>query len=316
MQYKGIIDAINKATTIAVISHINPDGDTTGSGLALYKALQMYGKKPYIFCDNEISGKIEQLPLTDRFNSEYQNKYDISIAVDCADKERLGDSISEFNKGKIKIVIDHHKTNARFGDLNYIVPNASATAEIMYNIVRELNCIDSTVARLLYSGLVTDSGGFTYSSVTPETMRVAGELLKYDINAHEICEHFLKKIRYNVFKLKTKVLNNAEFYENNKIGIITFRMKDFEDTDTDSSCTDGIINNIRDIDGVLIAVSIAEVKDKSFKVSFRTGEEIDSSRMAMVFGGGGHKNAAGCRISGYYEDVLDKILKVTRDEIC
>lgn len=316
MQYTNVINAIKKAQTIAIISHINPDGDTVGSSLAIYKALKMYGKTPYIFCDDEITGKISVLSGAENYNKESLPKYDLSISVDCADMERMGNSIFEYKKGRQKMDIDHHKTNCKYGDINLVEHTAAATAQIVAKLLDEMGLLNDEIAKLLYSGLVTDSGGFTFSNVTPETMVVASMLLKYDIKAYEICEHFLKKTKLEVFKLKSKVLEKAKFYDENTIGIITFLQKDFDETNTDSSNTDGIINNIINIENIKVAVSISEVGKMNYKVSFRTGEDVDSSRIAMVFGGGGHKNAAGCRISGYYEDVVDKILKAVRDEIC
>lgn len=316
MDYQNIIKEIKKANTIAIISHINPDGDTVGSALAIFTALKMYGKKPYIFCDDEIAGKISILPEVENYNTDKLDRYDLAIAVDCADIERLGYSVSEFKKGRRKMVIDHHKTNRKFGDINLLDINAAATAQIATFLLDEMGLLNETIAKLLYSGLVTDSGGFSFSSVTSETMRAAGILLRYDIEAHKISEHFLKKIKFNVYKLKARVLENAKFYDDNTIGIISFLKADFDATGTDTNCTEGIINNIINVIGVKVAVSISEVAGKNFKISVRTGDEVDSSKIALMFGGGGHKNAAGFRLNGYYEDVVERILKAVRDEIC
>lgn len=316
MNYQEAISEIKKANTIAIISHINPDGDTVGSSLAIYKAVEMYGKKPYIFCDDAIAGKISVLDGKEKYNIEYLKKYDLAIAVDCADMERMGCSISEFRKAKRKMVIDHHKTNNKYGDVNLLDINSAATAQITTFLLNEMGLLNEDIAKLLYSGLVTDSGGFSFSSVTAETMRAAGILLKYDIKAHEICEHFMKKIKFDVYKLKSRVLNNAKFYDNNTIGIITFTQKDFDETNTDTSCTEGIITNIINIIGVKVALAISEVSNLNYKISIRTGEEVDASKIALVFGGGGHKNAAGLRLNGFYEDILEKLLKAVRDEIC
>lgn len=316
MNYQNIIKEINNANTIAIVSHINPDGDTVGSSLAIYKALKMYGKKPYIFCDDPIEGKISVLSGAECYNKESLDKYDLSIAVDCADIERLGYSYKEFKKGRRKLDIDHHKTNNKYGDVNCVDITAAATAQIATFLLDEMQLLNEKIAKLLFCGLVTDSGGFSFSNVTAETMRAAGILLQYDIKGYEIFEHFLKKINMNVYKLKTRVLEGAKFFDDNTIGIITFRQIDFEKTGTTTANTEGIINNIININGIKVAVAISEVGDKNFKISIRTGEEVDSSRIALVFGGGGHKNAAGFRLNGYYEDVLDKILKAVRDEIC
>lgn len=316
MNFQEAISEIKKANTIAIISHINPDGDTVGSSLAIYKAIEMYGKKPYIFCDDPIAGKISVLEGKENYNKETLKKYDLAIAVDCADMERMGASISEFRKARRKMVIDHHKTNCRYGDINLLDINSAATAQVTTFLLDEMGLLNESIARLLYSGLVTDSGGFSFSSVTADTMKAASILLKFDIKAHEICEHFMKKIKYDVYRLKSKVLNNAKFYDNNTIGIITFTQKDFAETNTDTTCTEGIITNIINIIGVKVAVAISEVGKMNYKVSIRTGEDVDSSKIALMFGGGGHKNAAGLRINGFYEDVVEKLLKAVRDEIC
>lgn len=316
MNFIDAIKEIKRANDIAIISHINPDGDTVGTSLAIYKALKMCGKKPYIFCDDKIVGKISILSGNENYNKESLDKYDLSIAVDCADIERMGCSYSEFKKGRRKMVIDHHKTNNRYGDINLLDVNSAATAQIATFLLDEMKLLNADIAKLLYSGLVTDSGGFSFSSVTADTMKAGSVLLNFDIKAHEICEHFMKKIKYNVYELKSRVLNNAKFYDDNTIGIITFKKEDFEATNTDNTCTEGIITNIINIIGVKVALSISEVGSKSYKVSIRTGEDVDSSKIALVFGGGGHKNAAGLRLSGYYEDVVERLLKAVRDEIC
>ncbi len=316
MDYQNVILEIKRAKTIAIISHVNPDGDTVGSSLAIFKALEMYGKKPYIFCDDPISGKISILAGVENYNKDRADKYDLSIAVDCADMERMGNSIAEFKRGRRKMVIDHHKTNRKYGDVNLLDINAAASAQVVTFLLDEMGLLNEEIAKLLYSGLVTDSGGFSFSSVTTETMIAASKLLKFDIKAHEINEHFLKKIKMNIYKLKARVLEKAKFYDNNSIGIITFMQSDFDATGTDTTCTEGIINNIINVIGIKVAVAISEVGDKNFKVSVRTGDDVDSSKIALVFGGGGHKNAAGFRVNGFYEDVEEKILKAVRDEIC
>lgn len=316
MDYQNVISEIKRAKTIAIISHVNPDGDTVGSSLAIFKALEMYGKKPYIFCDDPISGKISILAGAENYNKDRADKYDLSIAVDCADMERMGNSIVEFKRGRRKMVIDHHKTNRKYGDINLLDINAAASAQVVTFLLDEMGLLNEEIAKLLYSGLVTDSGGFSFSSVTTETMIAASKLLKFDIKAHEINEHFLKKIKMNIYKLKARVLEKAKFYDNNSIGIITFMQSDFDATGTDTTCTEGIINNIINVIGIKVAVAISEVGDKNFKVSVRTGDDVDSSKIALVFGGGGHKNAAGFRVNGFYEDVEEKILKAVRDEIC
>jgi phosphoesterase RecJ-like protein len=319
--YEDFIKAIDKSNSICIISHQNPDGDTCGSSLALYRALKLYGKTQVgIFCDSDIRESLKVLDGIDEYNKCEIAKFDMAIACDCAEKERMGEYYALFSKAKYRADIDHHKTNDFYGNINYVEAGVSATCEVMYKIIKALDeikpCLDDTVAKLLYSGLVTDSGGFTFSSVSSQTHKIASQLIKYNFSASAICEHFLKSVSINTFKLRARVLSNAKFFEDNKIGIIVFNKEDFESTGTSGNDTEGAINYIRDIDGVEIAVAISHTdKANSYKISIRTSDRVDASKIAMTFGGGGHKNAAGGRLSGFLEDVKDKLLKACRDEL-
>ena len=319
--YEDFIKAVNSSETIAIISHQNPDGDTCGSALALYRALKLYGKeKVYIFCDSNIKNSLKVLDGSEHYNECEVSKCDLAIACDCADMDRMGKYLELFNKARIRVDIDHHKTNSRYGSINFIEAGISATCEVMYKIIKALDeahhCLDDTVAKLLYSGLVTDSGGFTFSSVSSQTHFIASELIKYDFSASDICEYFLKTVPMNTFLLRARVLSLAKFYENGKIGLIVFTQEDFDATNTSAENTEGAINFIRDVEGVEIAVAITQTPNpNNFKISVRTSDNVDSTRITMFFGGGGHKNAAGCRISGFLEDVKDKVLKACRDEL-
>ncbi|MDE5755855.1 MAG: bifunctional oligoribonuclease/PAP phosphatase NrnA [Clostridia bacterium] len=319
--YEEFIKAVDNSNTICLMSHQNPDGDTCGSALALYRALKLYGKEQvYIYCDGVFRNSLLVLEGIDEYNMTQIDKCDLAIACDCAEYDRMGAYLNLFNKAKIRVDIDHHKTNSRYGNINLIEPGVSATCEVMYKIIKAMDekkpCLDDTVAKLLYSGLVTDSGGFTFSSVSNQTHEIASKLIKYNFSASDICEHFLKSVSLNVFNLRMRVLSKAKFYQDGKIGMIYFSQEDFIETDTAPEDTEGAINYIRDIDTVEVAVAITQTKQSnSYKVSIRTSDRVDSSRIAEVFGGGGHRNAAGCRVSGFFEDVKDKILKACVDEL-
>ena len=319
--YREFINAVDKSNTICLISHQNPDGDTCSSALALFRALRLYGKEQvYLFCDSTFRDSLSVLDGIDLYNITQVEKCDLAIACDCAEYDRMGNYLNLFNKAKFKVNIDHHKTNSRYGNINIIEAGVSAACEVMYKVIKAMDdikpCIDDTVAKLLYSGLVTDSGGFTFSSVSHQTHEIASQLIKYNFSASDICEHFLKSVSLNVFNLRMRVLSKAKFFEDNKIGMIFFMQDDFSATDTTADDTEGTINYIRDIDTVEVAVAITQTKqNNSYKVSIRTSDRVDASAIASVFGGGGHKNAAGCRVSGFFEDVKDKLLKACKDEL-
>lgn len=318
--YRDFINAVQKANIVSIISHQNPDGDTCGSALALYRALKLFGKQVYIYCDSVIKDSLTVLKGYENYNASEAVKCDLAIACDCADADRMGVYLDMYKKARIKVDIDHHKTNNNYGNINIIEAGVSATCEVMYKVIKALDevkpCFDDTVAELLYSGLVTDSGGFTFSSVSSQTHAIASELKKYNFDSSAICEHFLKNVPFNTFRLRARVWSQAKFFCDNKIGMIVFTQQDFKETSTYPDNTEGAINFIRDIEGVEVAVAITELESKnSFKVSIRTSDRVDASRITMIFGGGGHKNAAGCRISGFFEDVKDKLIKACRDEL-
>lgn len=318
--YRDFINAVQKANIVSIISHQNPDGDTCGSALALYRALKLFGKQVYIYCDSVIKDSLTVLKGYENYNASETVKCDLAIACDCADADRMGVYLDMYKKARIKVDIDHHKTNNNYGNINIIEAGVSATCEVMYKVIKALDevkpCFDDTVAELLYSGLVTDSGGFTFSSVSSQTHAIASELKKYNFDSSAICEHFLKNVPFNTFRLRARVWSQAKFFCDNKIGMIVFTQQDFKETSTCPDNTEGAINYIRDIEGVEVAVAITELESKnSFKVSIRTSDRVDASRITMIFGGGGHKNAAGCRISGFFEDVKDKLIKACRDEL-
>ena len=319
--YEEFIKAVDKSDSICLISHQNPDGDTCGSALALYRALKLYGKShAYIYCDSVFRNSLLVLEGIEDYNKLQVDKCDLAISCDCAESDRMGGYLNLFNKAKISVNIDHHKTNSKYGKINIIEPGVSATCEVMYKIIKAMDeikpCLDNVVAKLLYSGLVTDSGGFTFSNVSNQTHEIASKLIEYDFSASDICEHFLKTVSMPVFNLRMRVLSNAKFFQDGKIGMIYFSQEDFLATNTAPEDTEGAINYIRDIDSVEVAVAITQTRQSnSYKVSIRTGDKADASRIACVFGGGGHKNAAGCRVSGFFEDVKDKVIKACSDEL-
>ena len=317
-QIEKFLTAIDKARTIALFSHVNPDGDTCGSALALYRALKTYGKQPYVFCDGVFNDKLKYLDGLDDYNKHEFSPCDLAIAVDCADDGRLGAYDRAYYSCRYGIFVDHHISRGKRGDLNIVETDAAATAEVVFDLISAMDkrkkCMDDVIAKLLYCALVTDTGGFSFSSVTQKTLLTAASLIVYDFKANEIFNNFMKLVDYSVFNLRNRVLSATKLYDNGAIAGIFFKKEDFEATGTTEADTEGIINNILNISVVKIAFSITETKgDMQYKVSFRTVDGVDANEIAGIFGGGGHKNAAGCRVSGFFEDVKDKILKACRD---
>ena len=319
--FENIIDDIAKSNSILIISHINPDGDTCGSALSLYAALKALNKDVCVACDSDFNRKLSILPNFDQYNKFDENKkFDLYIAVDCSDEQRLGKYQKAFLKAKKSICIDHHSTNTKFANKNIVDPNAAANCEIMYRVLTELDsiypCLSKDVGICLYSGIVTDSGNFMNSSTTHVTKQIANEVeMRFDVDTASIVQHFMNETTIDVFNLKTRVLAKAKFYENNTIGVIYFSQEDFKATGTSHVDTEGIITAIRNIDTIRIAVAVTQMSETNYKVSLRSLPECRVDRLANSFGGGGHPAAAGFALQGNYYDVMEKILKACKDYV-
>ena len=314
-RYSQIIRMINRANDVAVYCHTNPDGDTLSGALALYTALKKQGKQVSIYCDMPVPDKYRVLKNSSDISFPHKGTHELAIAVDCAGIDRLGQCMRSFLSSKAQIAIDHHKSFARFAEICLVDGEASACAQIIYKLLKQMKAIDKDVASLLFAGIVTDSGCFAYSSVTEETHVIASELLSYGIDGSDIIYDVFRSTDLNKFRLKCRVLDKAKFFEDGKIAIITFTKNDFEATGTDTADTEGIISELIAIRNVQVAYALAEVGERSFKLSIRTKSAVDAAEIAMTMGGGGHLAAAGCRINGYLEDVIEKIVKLAKDRL-
>ncbi len=317
--YERITKKLFSAETIALFMHINPDGDCVGSSLALYHYLKNLGKDVYVFAEEkgDIRENLSFLPSIEVINSRSLKRYDLGIAVDCGAASRMGKVPSGifFTKCDDLACFDHHATSEPFVD-DLIFENVAATCQILYKFMVEndATAIDRNVALCLYTGMVTDSGAFSFSNTTEETLEIASKLLKYGINGPEIIFKVMKEERREVFALKARTLANAQFFLDGRVGLITFLQDDFKTTGTTPKDTEGIINNIVNIKGVKLAISISEMAEcTAFKVGIRSKDGADAGKFAAKFGGGGHFNASGCRIYATFTETVDKLLKAAEE---
>jgi len=319
--YDKAIDLMKKCKNAAVFMHTSPDGDAVGSCLAVFAFLKKIGKIVHCFSEDTlrpVGDKLSFLPFTSEFNKENLKAYDLAIAVDCGDFSRLGTNCGKlFKDAKKTLLIDHHLGNVGFADVNIIQTNAASTTQIIYDILEQFNekLIDSQIADLLYAGLLMDSGSFIFPSTSARTFEVAANLLKKGADSAGLAQILMRDTEYKVFRLKSNILYNAKFFEGGTIGLININLKDLADTNTENEHTEGFINEIINIESVKVAVSVIEIKKMAYKVSFRSKNNISAEACARCFGGGGHKYAAGCKIFGYLEDVIDKILVAVKDVI-
>ncbi len=310
-----IIKKINRANDIALYCHTNPDGDALGSMLALYHALKKKGKQVCAYCDTPVPQKYQYLYGAEDIQFPQKRTHELAISLDSSDLDRLGQCMKSYLSARYQIAIDHHKSFARFADLCLVDANAAACAQIVFKLIKEMKLLDDQIAKLIFTGIVTDSGCFAFSSVTKQTHQIACELMDYNFDKAQAIYDAYRSTTHNRFMLKARVLAKAKFFCDQQIGLIVFSNEDFVATNTSSEHTEGIIAEIIDIDSVKVGYAISQVGDKNFKLSIRTKDCVDSAEIASLYGGGGHRNAAGCRINGYLEDIIERLVKIASDRI-
>ena len=302
-------EMIKKSKSIAIFCHTNPDGDTLGSAAALFLAIKATGKGCGIFCDSKTPEKYLEIPGIDALMMSPKDDFDLLIAIDCAENSRLGDNERYFVRHSNTINIDHHYTNNKFAKVN-ILDNTSSTAEIVLNLLLELNVkITKDIATGLFVGITTDTGSFQHGNTDNRTFIAAAKLAEIGIDIAGIGFTYFKNMSFVRTKLLGKVLSRVRMYHDNKIALIYTLKSDFEELNVNNASTEGFIDYAIGITGTEVGVSICQQEQNVYKVSFRGKDSIDVSKIANDFGGGGHKPAAGCIVSGLFEDVIDKIVR-------
>ncbi|TCO79898.1 DHH family phosphoesterase [Marinisporobacter balticus] len=307
----------HKAHNILILPHILPDGDTIGSSIALYLALEKIGKHPHIFLKETVPDNIKFLSNGNIYNRvDKYFQFDLVVSIDCSDIGRLGDRESYIDKAKCSLNIDHHVTNTYFADYNLVDPKAAATGEIIYFLINSLGIsITKDMATCLYTAISTDTGSFKYDNTTHQTHSIAAILLEKNIDLNFITtEIYQNKPIYKV-KLLIEVLNTLEFYCENKVVILCIMKEHIEKTGAKLEDTEGFIEYARDIDGVEVGVLLKEMDQGQIKVGFRAKYDVDVSKIAKVFDGGGHKKASGCTIHDSIENAKRIIINSIKNHL-
>ncbi|MDD3237847.1 MAG: bifunctional oligoribonuclease/PAP phosphatase NrnA [Candidatus Gastranaerophilales bacterium] len=312
---KDFEGAIKKAKEIVIFSHVNPDGDTLSTNLALANVLQNIYKKENITC--VYAGKLpaiyDFLPDFDKLinidSLNFEKKYDLVICVDVAAKDRIMNGTDIFDKAEKTINIDHHKTNKGYADFNYIDAKACSAGQVLYDIFEELNIeITKDLAVLFYTSIMTDTGGFKYENTSVKTLNTAAVLLEKGANPCDIYRHCYESKPQEMVQFQAFAISNAIYTHGGKVAhtIITKEMmKKFNATD---DFTDGISEALRTIRTVEISMVLKENSQGNTKVSLRS-KNVDITKITAVFDGGGHQFAAGCTIKKPAKIAINKLLE-------
>lgn len=309
---KQVAIELEKVPEAALFSHVHPDGDSLGSMLALGLALERLGKKIYLYNAGPIPESLKFLPGIDRITDVLpQELPETIILIDCAEFDRV-----EFNglsrddlSGKRILNIDHHISNDYFGTINWVDPEAAATGEMVYRLVRKLGIkICKDIAVNLYTAIITDTGRFSFSNTTPKSFKIAAELVKTGIDLVHINNILFEEKSLAQTRLLYKALSNLELLHGGIIAIITLSKNDFETSGAEENLSEGLVNYARNIEKVEAAALLKEIDYSDIKVSFRSNSWLDVNKVAQKLGGGGHVRASGCTINLPFEEAKQKVI--------
>lgn len=307
-QFSPVIDALSKAGSVLMTVHIGPDGDALGSMLALKHGLVKHYpgiKKIDCYVDGPVAQLFEVIPGVDEVQSvtseaQITTGYDVAICVDCGSGDRLGVIEPHFAKAGISINIDHHVSNENFAGINVVLTKAAASGEVVAMLLDEMGCaIDADIAACLYITLVTDTGGFKFSNTTGYTHQLAGRCIEQGIDHEKIYKQVYEQIPLPQANLRAQCLLDAEFSYNGKLAwtVVTKALRD--KLGAKEEHTDGIVDNLRQVDTTELCVVFKETDTGEVKASLRSdNNQFDLTPVVQKFGGGGHKMAAGCTMAG------------------
>lgn len=304
MTLQQVCQFLKKHDRYIILTHISPDGDTLGSAYALALGLESIGKKAYVVCNDEIPRKYDYFVKAAALKPI---DYKTIVAVDVADASLLGPLLDEYSD-KIQLNIDHHISNKRYAKNLYLDAEASATAECIFDIFKKMHIkITPIIASALYTGISTDTGCFKYSNVTSKTHRIAASLYECGIDAAEINHMMFDTKSKNRLSLEKMVLESAEYYFNDKCIVLTVTTQMQKESGCEKSDLEGVAVISRSVEGILAGVSIKQTSEDKYKISLRTYPPLDASNICSQFGGGGHRNAAGCVLTGSLDEVKAQI---------
>ncbi len=312
-----IARALREHERFVVVTHENPDGDALGSMLAITLALRQIGKDVAMFLwgDKELPHDLAFLPLDGLLRTLPDDTGErVLVAVDCAKADRIGtdpdpDPLSE---AQFVLNIDHHHDNTRFGDLNLVVADASSTGEVLRDVIAEIGAeITPEIAEPLYVALVTDTGRFQYSNTTPKSLRLAADLIEAGADAHAVFREVYESVEFAKLKLLARALDRAQVLEGGRIVFSSLRRNDFEDVGAAEPYSEGIIDSLRAVEGAELAALIREplrADGPAHRVSLRASkDELDVSAIARMFGGGGHRQAAGFSSDASVAEIMELV---------
>ena len=306
----NLFEEVKDARTIGIGGHVRPDGDCVGAVMGLY----LYLKK--ICPGAEIEVLLEKPAdifscirgvneIHTDFTTQVEN-FDVFFALDTA-KDRLGEGEKYFDGAKKKINIDHHVSNGGSGDVNYIMPGASSTSELVYDLIEDKSALDEEIAKALYIGIIHDTGVFQYSNTSPSTLKAAAELISYGLDFSRLIEETFYEKTYIQNQILGRALLESILFMNGKCVVSMLDKRTMNFYQAQPHDLDGIVSQLRNTKGVECAIFMYQTDVMEYKVSLRSGGGVDVAKVAEFFGGGGHTRAAGATMRGTFHDLVNNL---------
>jgi len=315
--FDAIIKGIEKYNGFSILTHVSPDGDTLGAALALQLLLEDMGKSAEVVCEEPVPHIYRYLPNAGRVVLPTSAKgYECAVAVDCADAQRFKKADFIFKNAAFTMVIDHHFTNKGYADVNLIKADAAAACEIVCELYGRMDKpIGHDAAVCLYTGIVTDTGNLTYSNTTANCIRIVADLYESGLNITEVNRCIYRTVPYSKTRVQGYVMANMQLEDDGAIGIATLTVAQMDMFNATGEDCEGIVDQVRDVECVRVAVFIREGRDGTFKVSMRSKECCDVGKIAKQYGGGGHEAAAGYTSTESLSGTLANVLAAVRAEL-
>ena len=318
-KFEQIGQALREGGRFAVLSHVRPDGDALGSQLALGLSLKRLGKDVRIWNEEGMLEKYSFLPSANLLTKPPADPedVDVAIALDTAIQNRLGTALPAVRSAKVWINIDHHPSNPGYGDLVYINPKAPATGQILFELIRsEKLPIDAAIAENLYVAISTDTGSFQYPNTTARTFEMAAELVRAGVDVGRVSQLTYENYPRRRAELLRDLLGTMRFEANDRVASFSLSLATAKKLGVLPEDNEGLIDHLRAIHGIIVAVFFEELADGKVRVSMRSkNEKVNVCAICEKFGGGGHVLAAGARLPGTLAEVEKKILEEVRDVV-
>jgi len=296
-----IIEALRDCQTICIVGHVRPDGDCVGCQVGLALALENEGKKVWCWNEDRIPEKYKFLDPDRRIQKPKPGmEFDCVIATDAASFERLGSVRACVGQRKVFINIDHHQSNTRYADINWVSAREPSTGELLFKLLKAAKWpITRPIADCLFTAVSTDTGSFQYPNTQPGTYHVAGELVRRGANLARICDEVYQSYPLSRARLLRHVYSHFRLTQQNQIAYLWLKQADFTRTGAESADSEGLIDHIRAIAPVVVACVFEELEPELTRISLRSKcDKVNVNEIAAQFGGGGHSAAAGARIAG------------------